>query len=337
MRGVRLVGARRPLVAFEEAGREAGPGEVTVEVHACGICHSDAHYRGGLGGVALPLTPGHEVAGIVANTGPGVTEWRAGDRVAVHYLVSCGTCERCRESGEQFCTTGQMIGKDRDGGYAEGITVPARNLVRVPDAVPLDVAAVMMCSTATVYHALRLADMRRGAAVLLLGFGGLGFSALEVSRALGAERVTVVDVVPEKLALAERMGAEAIDASAENFAETLRTRGYDIALDFVGRPNVSTAALRALKPGGRLGIVALSETPMDFNPYRDLLARERRIIGCSDHLREELVELLAMAERGEIHIEQAISRRVPLDADAINGVLDELDRGTAHLRTVIVK
>jgi len=325
MRAVRIVSYGTPLSEVELPDLPPALGEVTIDVAACGICHSDAHYRSGFGSIALPRTPGHEIAGIVREVGPGVTDVAVGDRVAVHYLRSCGACRSCREYGEQFCETGQMIGKHCDGGYAERVTVPAANAIPVPPAVPLDVAAVMMCSTATAYHALRVARFEPGQSVLLLGFGGLGVSALAIARALGARQVGVVDSVPSKLALAVRLGATTHPPAV-----------VDIAIDFTGRPSVSIPALRALAPGGRLVLVALSEEPLTFNPYRDVLGKERSIVGCSDHLRTELVELLALAASGRLDLSHAISNRVPLEADAINPVLDSLERGTGSLRTVIV-
>ncbi|HEX8154751.1 MAG TPA: alcohol dehydrogenase catalytic domain-containing protein [Thermoanaerobaculia bacterium] len=325
MRCVQLVGTAK-LVDADAGTPPLRDGEIRVAVHAAGICHSDAHYRRGMGNITYPRTLGHEVAGVVAELGPGVEAVRIGDRVAIHYLRSCGACERCVHSGEQFCVEGAMFGKELDGGYAESIVVPAVNAIPIPDDVPLEVAAVMMCSTATAYHALRIADMREGARVLILGFGGLGYSALQLARALGAATIGVVDLVPEKLALARSLGAIALTEIAGE---------YDIALDFAGHPALSVAALRALAPGGRLVVVALSEAPLDFNPYRDVLAKERRIIGSSDHTREELVALLQLASEGRIDLAPVITRRIELSADAINGALDELDRGTAGLRTVI--
>lgn len=308
-----------------------------IAIRACGICHSDAHYRAGTGTGRLPRTLGHEIAGVVTEAGAGAGELAPGDRVAVHYLLSCGTCDRCLGPGEQFCSTGRMIGKDADGGYAESIVVPARNAVRVPDAVPFEVAAVMMCSTATAYHALRLAEIAPGQSVLIVGFGGLGYSALQLCRALGTAKVTVVDVVPAKLALARSLGCRAVDGGAADLQEQLHAAGeHDIALDFAGRAEVTAMSLRALVPGGRLIFVALSESPIPFNPYRDLLAAERRIIGSSDHLRSELVELMQLAAAGRIHLGPVISRRIPLSAARVNEVLDELDAGTSALRNVIV-
>jgi propanol-preferring alcohol dehydrogenase len=341
MLAVRIVSFGAPLEAFELDDVSPRAGEVKIDVAASGICHSDAHYRSGFGAAVLPRTPGHETAGIISEVGEGVVGLHVGDRVAVHYLISCGTCGACRDSGEQFCNAGEMVGKHRDGGYAESIVVPAINAVPVPGSVPLDIAAVMMCSTATAYHALRVARFARGERVLFLGFGGLGVSGLEVARAIGAATVGVVDVVPEKLAVAERRGALAIDGRSDDLTRDLRAstngRGFDVAVDFTGRPHVSLAALRALAPGGRLVLVALSETPFTFNPYRDILGTERTIVGCSDHLREELVDLLNLAAEGRLDIAHAISSRVPLEAGPINAVLDALEAGTATLRNVIVR
>jgi D-arabinose 1-dehydrogenase-like Zn-dependent alcohol dehydrogenase len=327
MHAVRL--ARTPGNLADETLADPHPAaqEVVIDIRAAGICHSDGHYRAGRGSVALPLTLGHEIAGVVIEKGSGVADLAIGDRVAVHYLLSCGACDACRTYGEQFCASGAMIGKDRDGGYAERIVVPARNAVPIPDAVPFEHAAVMMCSTATAWHALRLAGIRPGESLSILGFGGLGVSALQLARVLGVETIHAVDVVPAKLEAARRMGALTADAMP----------GADVVLDFAGHAATTSAALRALAPGGRLMVVAINLRELPLDPYRDVLARERRIIGCSDHLREELVELLDMAARRELDLSAAITRTVPLDANTIDAVLDDVDRGTSHLRSVIVR
>jgi propanol-preferring alcohol dehydrogenase len=301
-------------------------GEIVIDVRAAGICHSDSHYRAGRGNVRLPITLGHEIAGVVASTG---------ERVAAHYLVSCGECERCLRRGEQFCTKGMMIGKELDGGYAQQVVIPAANAVPIPDNVPFAEAAIMMCSTSTVDHALRLASLHAGETVAILGFGGLGFSALQLARVSGAGRIIAVDVMPSKLAIAESFGATAIDARGIGVTEALMRAtdgaGIDVALELSGHAPLCVAALRALAPGGRMMLVAINLRALEFDAYADVLARERRIIGCSDHTREELHELMAMG----LDLSAAITRRVPLEEDAINEVLDDLDRGTQHLRTVI--
>ena len=168
----------------------------------------------------------------------------------------------------------------------------------------------MMCSTATVYHAFRLAPLRPDDSVAILGFGGLGFSALQVAKKLGAGRIVAVDSVQSKLDLARSLGAET------------ELNEIDVALELSGNEQVCLSGLRALKAEQR-------ELVLEY--YRDVLGRERRIIGCSDHTREELVELMQMRP----DLSRAITRRVPFEENAINDVLDDLDRGTSHIRTVI--
>lgn len=313
MRAVRLVGEGARLAEQVVADPVPGRGEVLVEIHRAGICHSDAHYRGDASRVRLPLTLGHEIAGVVAAAGEGVEGVAVGDRVALHYLLR----------------SGEMLGKERDGGFAERVVVPAENAVRVPDEVPLAQAAIMMCSTATALHAVRLASLRAGESVAILGFGGLGVSALQLLRALGAAQVFVVERVPEKRRLAEELGAVPVEAAS--------LREVDVALDFAGHPATTLAALRGLARGGRLVLVAINLRGLTLDPYADVLVQERRILGCSDHTREELVELMELARRGAIDLSRAISRVVPLEARAIDAVLDDLERGTAHLRTVIAR
>lgn len=339
MQAIRLVEPGQPLQIIDLPDPDPAPGQIVVDVQRAGICHTDAHYRAGTGKTTLPVTLGHEVAGIVSAVGQGVTEVREGQRVALHYLVSCGECPRCRRHGEQFCPTGEMLGKERDGGYARRIVVPALNAIPIPDEVSSEAAAIMMCSTATAYHALRLGDLQPGDSVAVLGFGGLGVSAVQLARALGASEIFAVDVVPEKLALAEKFGATPLDARETPVHKAILGatdgKGVDVVVEFTGNEKVAHGGLRSLSPGGRLMIVAINLRSFEFNPFTDLLVRERRIIGCSDHTRAELVELMELARTGRIDMSRAVTRTVPLEADAVNGVLDDLERGSSHLRTVI--
>src|SRR5437660_12624054 len=155
MKAVRLVQPGRRLEAQEIPIPHVGPHDVLVRVKAAGICHSDAHYRAGKSRVdPLPLTLGHEVAGIVERTGDAVSRFKIGERVCLHYLATCGACEFCQTGSEQFCATAAMIGKYRDGGFAEFIVMPARSVFHLPEEIPFEHGAIMMCSSATSFHAL---------------------------------------------------------------------------------------------------------------------------------------------------------------------------------------
>lgn len=347
MRAVRLAAVGRPLEMQEVLLPAVGPLDVLVQVRAAGICHSDAHYRAGVSPAGpLPLTLGHEVSGVVAQVGELVNGWRPGDRVCLHYLATCGHCAYCNQGTEQFCATGQMIGKHRDGGYAEFIVVPARSVFPLPDAIPFEQGAVMMCSSATALHALRKGRLAAGESVAVFGAGGLGMSAIQLVQALGALRVFAVDRDAGRLALAERLGAipvrtdspsEDCQSSPANEIRRLNGgRGVDVALDFVGIAATLRPAIASLAPFGRAVAVGLGDQPVPIYPYQEIIGREAEIIGCSDHLASEIPLLTELVRRGSLDLAMVVTDVIPLDADAINAALNRLERyGAGGVRTVV--
>jgi propanol-preferring alcohol dehydrogenase len=341
MRAVQLVGIGQPLELREVPLPQPGPGEIRLRVRAAGMCHSDAHYRAGTASVAFaPITPGHEVAGVVDALGAGVRDVAVGARVALHYLCTCGQCEYCARGDEQFCPRGQMLGKHRDGGYAEYIVAPARNAIAMADEVSFAAAAIMMCSSATAFHALRKARMAPGDAVAVFGVGGLGMSALQLARGCGAGAVFAVDIDAAKLVAARRLGAIAVDVTQapadQQLRELTQGRGVDVALEFAGLPLTQQQALASLAVRGRVALAGISGRPFAVDSFAKVLNREAEIIGVSDHLRGELVTLMAFAQRGMLDLEGVISDRLGLDAAAINQRLDALERFHGHTRSVIV-
>src|SRR5438477_12706331 len=256
MRAVQLVQIGAPLENAEFEVPEIGLSEVLIRVGATGICHSDAHYRAGISKIDnLPVTLGHEVAGLVEKIGSDVTNVAAGDRVCVHYLVHCGSCEFCVRGLEQFCHQGQMIGKHRVGGYAEFIKVTGRNAFSLPEEISFEVGAIMMCSSATALHALNKARLKPGESVAIFGFGGLGFSALQLARALDCGRIYVVEINPAKLASIRKLGAVAIDAKASDPAEQIKEatagKGVDVSLELIGSSKTMRQAVQCLGSLGR--------------------------------------------------------------------------------------
>ncbi|HUF10423.1 MAG TPA: zinc-binding dehydrogenase [Rhodothermales bacterium] len=339
MKAVQLTRIGEPFEDREVPRPNAGPGEVVVRVSAAGICHSDAHYRAGTSPVGrLPITPGHEVAGVVEEIGEGVDETLLARRVCVHYLVTCGACRYCTGGQEQFCPSGQMVGKHRDGGFAEFVSVPARNVVSVPDNVSDAEAAIMMCSTATAFHAIRQVRLMAGETIAIIGCGGLGMSAIQIARNLGAGRVLAVDIDEKKLAMAAGLGAEPIDGRdqpADRVREATAGRGVDAAIELIGAKSTFELAVEILAPKGRAALAGLSNAAIDVRPYPDLINREAEIIGVSDHLLSELVIILDWASRGKLNLKEVVSRSIPLRSDAVNAVLDDLERGTSSIRSVI--
>ncbi len=340
MKAIRLMQPRRPLELQEVPVPTAGPREVLVRVKAAGICHSDAHYRAGRSLVRpLPLTLGHEVAGVVERVGGEVSQFKAGDRVCLHYLARCGECAYCQRGNEQFCTSGAMMGKYRDGGYAEFVAMPARSVFRLPAEIPFEQGAILMCSSATSLHALNKARLRAGETVAVFGAGGLGLSAIQLAKVFGAGKVFAVDIRPGKLARAERLGAVPVNAAAdEPVAEILRLtggRGVDVALELIGLPLTMRQAVQCLAIQGRAALAGITEKTFEVAPYMEVLNKEAEIIGVSDHLVQELPQLLEWARRGALDLSGVITRTLPLDARAVNGALDGLEQFGEDGRMVI--
>jgi propanol-preferring alcohol dehydrogenase len=337
MKALHIVASGRPLEAVELPDPRPGPADVVIRVEAAGICRSDVHYRSGTRPVtSLPVVPGHEVAGTVIEVGSGVTTRSVGDRVALHYLVTCGTCPQCLRGAEQFCQTGQMLGLDRQGGYAELIAVPARNAHMVPPEVSTEAAAVMMCSTATSLHALRRGRVGVGDSVAVLGAGGLGMSAIQLALVLGASTVYAVDIDPTRLETARSLGATPIDGRTDPLKQILAaTGGVDVALELVGSAPLMRLAVAMLAPSGRAVAVGITDAEFGLDPYRDLIKRETDLLGTADHLSTEIDEVLGFAASGQIDVDRVITGTVGLDGPAVNAAMDNLERFGAGIRTVI--
>lgn len=341
MRALQIVELGRPLAEAELPDPVPGPEEIVVGVRAAGMCRSDVHYRsGGRRVPGLPLIPGHEVAGQVEAVGDGVERVGVGDRVCLHYLVSCGACTACHRGREQFCTDGQMIGLDRAGGYAERILIPARNVFHIPDGVSNEAAAVMMCSTATSYHALRRARLDVGESVAVFGVGGLGMSAIQLASALGAFEVFAVDVNPVKLAAATSYGAIPVDAGAADPVEQILDftggRGIDVALEMVGLPSTMRQAVATLAVQGRAVAVGITEEEFGLDPFRDLVRREAEVVGSADHLASEITVLLELARRGDLDYAGVVTRTIPFELEEVEAALRRLEGFGDDIRTVIV-
>jgi D-arabinose 1-dehydrogenase-like Zn-dependent alcohol dehydrogenase len=341
MKAVQLTHVGKPLRDVEVETPELGASDALVRIAACGICHSDAHYRAGVSPVDhLPLTLGHEVAGHVEAVGAEVTHVSPDDRVYVHYLVSCGQCDFCRRGREQFCVQGQMIGKHRDGGYAEFIKVPGRNVMRLADGIPFEHGAIMMCSSATALHALHKARVTKDDSVAIFGFGGLGFSALQLAQAFGSREIYVVDINPAKLASSAAFGAIAIDATKGDPVEQIQNatggRGVDVSIELIGSALTMGQAVRCLGAFGRAAFVGLTPDSISVHPYTEIINKEAEIIGVSDHLATELPLLMEFAGDGKLRFPPETLRFVDLDAAQINAALDAVEHSIDHIRTVIM-
>lgn len=342
MKAIRMVEPGKPLELQEIPIPSASDEGVLVRVRAAGICHSDAHYRAGRSSMGrLPITLGHEIAGEVEWVGSKVTTVKAGDRVCLHYNISCGSCYHCKTGNEQFCTTVKMLGHHIDGGYAEYVAVPAQNAIPLPEEISFEAGATLMCASATALHALRKGRVKKGETVAIFGVGGLGMSAIQLAKALDAAEVYAVDIKLDKLELASQYGAVPINASrvdaVKEILKLTKGQGVNVALEMIGLPKTMKQTVESLGALGRAVIVGLSQVPLEINPYQTLIGYEAEIIGSNDHLLQELPLLMNLARQKILDTSHIVSQRLPLDAEKINQRLDDLENYTDDVRAVIVQ
>lgn len=250
---------------------QPGPGEALLEVLACGVCGSDLHFLDGTARTAyVPITPGHEIAGRIAQ--PGTSAIPAGTLVVAAVGAHCGACRRCIEGRFNLCERMSALGIHRDGGLADRVVVPKSSLIPVPQGVPARDAATAVDAGATAYHAVtRTAAVTPGETVLVIGVGGLGSYAVQVARRAGAAAVIAADSNRDALERARGLGADEVVEVGEGVSvgrtvKLLTDGGVDVALEFVGRASTVDAAVKALRPGGRAVAAGVGTEPLQTVP-----------------------------------------------------------------------
>ncbi|KUL59993.1 MULTISPECIES: zinc-dependent alcohol dehydrogenase family protein [Streptomyces] len=297
------------VVVGEVPDPTPGPREVVVEVAACGLCGTDLHIRQGEFAPTLPVVPGHEFAGAVVALGGEVRELAVGDRVAVDPSLHCHECRFCRVGRGNMCERWAAIGVTTAGGAAQYAKAPAANCVRLPDHVRTQDAALIEPLSCAVrgYDVLR---SQLASHVLIYGSGTMGLMMLELAKRTGAASVDVVDLNPERLATARRLG---VSASAAGADELDRPEGWDVVIDATGNAAAIQDGLgRVAKAGTFLQFgVADYATRVEIDPYR-IYNQEITITGSMAvlHSYERAAELFAA---GVLDPEVFISDRVPLD------------------------
>ena len=279
VKALQKTGPDQPFRVTTIERRDPRPDDVVIDIEAAGICHSDIHtIRNEWGEAHFPLTVGHEIAGTVAAVGSDVTDWKVGDRVGVGCMVdSCGTCEECLADQEQNCLTGNVgtynaedvDGTITQGGYAEKVVVNERFVCRVPDALPFDQAAPLLCAGITTYSPLRrwgAGEQVSGRAkrVAVLGLGGLGHMGVQIAAAMGAE-VTVLTRTLRKEEDALALGATRVLATSdEDFFRDHRGE-FDLILNTISADIPVNRYLRLLKPRGTMAVVGLPPEKQEFS------------------------------------------------------------------------
>jgi 2-desacetyl-2-hydroxyethyl bacteriochlorophyllide A dehydrogenase len=304
------------------------PGEVVVEVHACGLNHLDLWLEsGGLPvPVSLPRTPGSEVAGRILQLGADVKDWRAGDRVAVQSNLFCGECEFCRRGDESICLRNLLLGVQADGGFAERVVVPARTLVRLPDTVDFETSAALTLAGSTAMHMLtNRATVKTGDWVLAMGASsGVGSAAIQIAKGLGA-RVISTGSSEAKRKFGLGLGAEfVVDSTDASWPAEVRRitgkRGVELVIEHVGG-EVLPKVFECLARGGSVvtcGATAGREVTLNLWPF---FVKQQWLIGSYGRNREDIRATLDWAAAGKL--KPVIDRIFPLN---------EIPAAFAHLR-----
>jgi alcohol dehydrogenase, propanol-preferring len=334
MRAAVVRGFGQPLIIEERPVPEPGPGQVVVRMEASGLCHTDIHAANGDWPVkpTPPFIPGHEGVGIVTAVGAGVTEPKAGTRVAVPWLgYACGACRYCLTGWETLCPAQQNTGYSVDGCYAEYFLAEAAFATPVPAGIDPRAAAPLTCAGVTTYKAVKVGNVRPGDLVLVSGIGGLGHLALQYAKIFGGT-VAAVDITDEKLRLATELGADiVIDARAEDPAQVLRRHGgADVAIGLAVDDRSFATAYAGLRRGGRLVLVALPASGSLALPVFDTVLNGTSVIGSIVGTRADLAEVLALHAAGRTMVSYETR---PLAA--VNESIDEVLHGKARARIVL--
>lgn len=356
-----LYKAGEPVVIEEITLDPPRQGEILVRMEAAGVCHSDLHVRDGLIPEPLPMVLGHEGTGVVVEVGPGVDSLRPGDHVVLTLVPACGNCYFCRRGEPHMCaTSGEMAGKGvlRDGTsrlrindqtlyhfnsvscFSEYMVVPQEGAVKIPDDVPVEVAALLGCAVVTGVGAVeRTAQVRPGESVAVIGCGGVGLNVIQAASLLGAYPIIAIDIRQEKLDLAQSFGASHLVNSREQDAlaviREITTYGVDWAFEVLGNPRTIEQAWELIRAGGTAVVVGLSPKGSKVTlPAFDFIS-EKNIRGCfygSSHFHADVPVILKRIQAGRMRIDGMVSHSVQLED--LEAAFDRLRNGEGA-RTIL--
>ena len=330
--------AHQPLVIEDIPTPTPSAGEVLIKVAGCGVCHTDLHYidHGVPTFKKPPLVLGHEVSGTVAGLGAGVTQWKEGARILLPAVYGCGHCSMCRTGRENICEQMMMFGNNVDGGYAEYMLAPAKDIIALPDELTLVESSIIADAITTPYHAVvNRGQVKPGDTVVVVGCGGIGLNLVQVASAVGA-KVIAIDVIDSKLEWAKNLGAQStINAMnverVDKEVRKLTGGGADIGFEAIGNPTTQAQTFSCIRTGGRFVMVGYSDKPMTLDAGR-VMYREMDIVGSLGCRAVDYPRVLELARQGRIKVKELVTAQFPLDQ--INTAFDTLRKGEG-IRSVI--
>jgi uncharacterized zinc-type alcohol dehydrogenase-like protein len=327
------------LKPFEIERREPGPMDVLIDIKFCGICHSDVHQvRDEWGQSTFPMVPGHEIAGIVVKTGEKVTRFKQGDRVGVGCMVdSCRECDSCKQDLEQYCEkrpvfTYNSFEYDEKtptyGGYSERITVDDHFVVHIPDSLPLEKAAPLLCAGITTYSPLRHWNAGPGKSVAVVGLGGLGHMAVKIANAMGAT-VTVISRTTNKKADAQAMGAKDYLATSDPTAIEKAQGRFDLIINTVSSAADMNAYMSMLKRDGTMVLVGAPSENLPVSPFT-IISGRKSLSGSGIGGMRETQEMLDFCAKHNLGADIEV-----ISIDKVNEAYERLVKSDVRYRFVI--
>lgn len=293
---------------------QVGRHDVLVKVAAAGICHTDLGIIDGHVPIGnLPMIPGHEIAGEIVEVGASVSPGLLRRRVCVSYGLVCGTCPQCAAGNDTLCSSWQTLGRTVNGGFAEYVAAPASNVFPLPDHVSYEEAAIIPCSVATAYHAVKQACISPPQKVAIFGIGGVGLNAVQFASLAGAE-VIAVDMMEDKLEMARAVGARhCVCARSVDVVAAIRKLngglGADATIECVGSRSTYQSCIDSVKRGGRVVVVGFHPDPLRVNPLR-LMLDEVTITGAHVANRGEIVEIVRLLSLRKIDFRRMVTHTV---------------------------
>jgi len=340
-----LTGVDTPLVVRDDISVQApGPNEVRIEVGASGVCHSDVSVANGTIPLPTPIVLGHEGAGVITEVGEGVTRVAVGDHVVLSFVPNCQQCYFCKRGQGYLCEKsamqaagGMLDGSTRLsspdgplhqmaclGTFSDETIVPDISVVKIPDDVPLKVAALIGCGVLTgVGAALNTADIRDGDSVVVIGCGGVGLNVIQGARIAGATRIIAIDMFESKLAMAEEFGATDVIKADEGdpvakVYELTEGRGADTSFEVIGLGATMEQAINTTRNGGEVVLVGVPRLDvfLNLNAAFTFLYLAKTVKGCwygSSNVNEDVPKLIDLYKGGQLDLEHLISREIAVE------------------------
>ena len=332
MKAAVIVKPNKPWEIKKLKDPKPGPGQVSIKIHAAGMCGTDVHMHRGLFPVKFPIVAGHEPVGEIVQVGEGVTTLKKGDRVGVSWVQKgCGRCPYCQMQEIKYCSgrkEGAQTWMDLGGGFSELMLAWEDGCTLLPKNLSYEQAAPLFCGGFTIASGFYNGKPKPGERIGILGLGGLGHLAVQFAKAKGHE-VVVVTSHKDKVPLAKKLGADIVIPSYKNVGDALKKiGGVDILLQTSSSSELANDALGGLRPEGRLFVMGLDQEKIAALPIS--LIGKVQIIGSQQNKRSDLVDILQLAADGKVKV---MVETYPLEK--INQALDRLIENKVRFRAVI--